>query len=230
MQQTAEEARAERIEAMGEALGSHFDALWQQLVSAKRKWGEYVTLFGTNEKRVALLNAAAPQFFNLLDSILWEDTVLHIARLTDLSNTFGQRNRTNLSIRAFPELITDARLRDALATHLKAAVDATGFARDWRNRRIAHRDLQYELDRSAKPLAFASRASVNTAFEKIEAVMNAVQLHFLDSTTHYDTPISRGGAMTLLHTLHYGVQVLNDRQERLARGDWNWEKDRLPEI
>ncbi len=210
---------------MGDELGSLFDALWQQLNFAKMKWREYVTLFGTNETRIALLNAAAPRFFGRLDSILWEDILLHIARLTDIPKTFGRPDRSNLSIRALPPLINDPSLRDRLTQHVGYAVDAAEFARDWRNRHIAHRDLQRALDRHAEPLAFASRASVNTAFEQMQSVMNEVQVHYLDSETHYDVPNSAGGATTLLHVLHYGVQKMSERRERIARGEWNREKD-----
>src|ERR1051326_2048217 len=201
MQQTAEEARTERINAMGEDLGSLFDALWQQLNFAKMKWREYVSLYGTNEKRIALLNAAAPRFFGRLDAILWEDILLHIARLTDSPSTFGRQDRANLSIRALPPLINDLSLRDTVTQRVRSAVDAAEFARDWRNRHIAHRDLQRALERDAEPLAFASRACVNGAFEKMQAVMNTIQVHYLDSETHYDVPNSSGSATSLLHEI-----------------------------
>lgn len=229
MQQTAEEARRERIAVMGESLGSQYDGLWQQLVFAKKKWGEFVCLFGTNEQRVDLLNAAAPSFFHLLQDIMWEDVVLHIARLTDKVRSFGRQTLANMSLRTLPDLV-NITARAEVEERVRAAVDATEFARDWRNRHIAHRDLQLALDRNVQPLAFASRACVNIAFEKMQEAMNTVQRHYFDSETHYDVPSSHGGAMNLLYVLHYGVQIMAERKERLARGEWNWEKDRLPKL
>jgi hypothetical protein len=209
-------------------LGRNFDALIQQLTFAKWKWGEYVTLFGTSEKRIELLNSAAPQFFNLLDGVMWEDILLHIARLTDSPTSAG---RGNLSIRSLPALIDDAALRETVSEMLCHVVNASKFARDWRNRHIAHRDLNRALDGgSAEPLAFASRASVNATFDTMESVMNVVQMHFFNSEHRYELLISRGGALTLLHTLYFGTEVMKDRQRRLGRGEWDWKKDRLPDL
>jgi hypothetical protein len=230
MHKTAEEARRERMAVMGDLLGSQFDALWQQLVLVKSKWNEFLALFGTNEKRIELLNASAPHFFGLLQTIMWEDIVLHMARLTDPPNTFGRRDRANLTVRALPELIDSIARRDEISQQLERAIQATEFARDWRNRHIAHRDLDLALERNAEPLTAATRQSVREAFEALQSVMNAVEAHYFDSETYYEVWDSPGGALNLLHHLHHGLQYAKEREKRLERGEWDPEKDSPPEI
>ena len=102
---TAEEQRQECIQQMGDTLGCQFHALWQEVAWLYSKWAEYLELFGTSPFRVELLNSAAPGFFRIVQDTLWEDTILHIARLTDRPESFG---KANLTIRRLPGLVDDA--------------------------------------------------------------------------------------------------------------------------
>src|SRR5262245_20632655 len=97
---TAEEARAHSIELMGPELGEIYAALWQEVAWIHSKWAEYVVLYGTKESRVDLLNRAAPRFARLIQDTLWEDVVLHIARLTDPPKSTGKHNLSLQSLGA----------------------------------------------------------------------------------------------------------------------------------
>jgi len=57
---TAEEARDHYTEKMGEALGTQFAALWQEIASLHVKWSEYIALFGTNPTRVQIYTHLKP--------------------------------------------------------------------------------------------------------------------------------------------------------------------------
>jgi hypothetical protein len=130
---------------MGEALGTQFYALWQEVVWLHWNWAEFVELFGTKPTRIELLNQAAPAFFRVVQDTLWEVTLLHIARLTDQSRSGGRNDRANLTIRNLPGLIHDPELKQVVSGLIETAVDKAGFCRDWRNRHIAHRDLNLAL-------------------------------------------------------------------------------------
>ena len=56
----ADEAKAEHMRLMGDELGVVYSALWQEVAWVHGNWSDFVTLFGTKESRVNLLNAAAP--------------------------------------------------------------------------------------------------------------------------------------------------------------------------
>ncbi len=133
---TALETERYYVEQMGEPLGALFYALWQEVAWLNLKWQEYIELFGKKPSRVELLNKAAPLFFRIVQDALWYDILMHIARLTDPPKS---RGKPNLTIRRLPELVGNQEL-DSLVEEAKEAAE---FCRDWRHRRIAHRDLRF---------------------------------------------------------------------------------------
>jgi hypothetical protein len=216
-EQTAGQAKSKNSAAMGAALGEIYSELWQQLCALHRKWGEYVALYGTNPQRIDLLNATAPAFFRTVQDCLWEDTLLHLARITDSPSTAGKEN---LSFRRIPSLVPDPHHCAQLKALVEKAVDATAFARDWRNRRLAHRDLMLALDRPTEPLAAASRAHVKDALSALGEVLNFLSDHYLQSTTAFEFAAepTAGGASTLLYYLRAGKNAEHQRRERLKNG------------
>lgn len=214
---TAEESKARYIDVMGTELGTQFAALWQEIVALHLKWAEYVELFGTKPTRIELLNRAAPRYFRMLQDTLWEDALLHIARTTDAPQS--GKDKPNLTIRNLPELTRDETLRTTLSALVAAAQKETEFCRDWRNRHIAHRDLNLATSHEAEPLAEASRKLVKDALRSLSDVLNAIETHYLKSKTCFNVEAGSGGAISLLHVLDDGLRAADDWLERLARGD-----------
>lgn len=223
---TAEEAEKHYIEKMGEALGTQYYALWQEVAWLHRKWAEFVELFGSKPTRIELLNQTAPTFFRMVQDVLWEETLLHIARLTDVSKTGGRDKRTNLTIRNLPELVIDPEAQQATAVLIETAVRKANFCRDWRNRHIAHRDLGLALNnKAAAPLEFASRQMVKEALGAIAEVLKYLGGYYMDSDMHFGGGPSIGGAASLLLVLDGGLRAKTARAERLGRGEFT-EEDR----
>jgi hypothetical protein len=213
---TEDEALARWIAAMGEALGTQFHALWKEAVWLHWNWDEHVELFGSKPSRVDLLNEAAPAFFRLIQDALWEVTALHIARLTDPPKSAG---RANLTIQNLPALIKDAEAKEAVVALIETAVSEARFCRDWRNRYIAHRDLDVALDRAAAPLGFASRKEVSKALRAIAKVLDYVDRRYTGSATYWKGGRSVGNALCLLQVLDAGLRARRARAERLERGE-----------
>jgi hypothetical protein len=226
---TADEAKKHYIEKMGEALGKQFAALWQEVAALHLNWKEFVELFATKSTRVDILNKAAPHFFRLAQDSLLESTLLHVARLTDASNTFGNPDKANLSIRNLPSLIDDSATKNTVTKLVDAAVKEAEFCKDWRVRRIAHRDLALALDTTAVPLASASKKQVDDTLKAIAEVLNATEKHYCGSVTLFDFAAARRGAVTLLHILNDGLVTQKKREERLHRGEIS-EEDYQKEI
>lgn len=210
------DAKEYYVSGMGEPLGTLFGALWQEVATLHHEWADYVALFGTKPSRIELLNKAAPSFFYALDGVWWEHTILHIARLTDSPKSAG---RQNLTIQCLAPLIDDSSVQQRVSHLVASAVETAAFCRDWRNRRIAHRDLEHALDGSAKPLAEGNRLKVKAALSAIVEVLNAVSLHYTDSTSAFDLPGEPGGAESLLHVIDSGVRKEAERRESLLRGE-----------
>jgi len=197
---TPEEVEQRYVGAKGEDLGRVFYQLFNECAHVHLKWRTFVTLFGTSEERVNLLNDAAGSFFGMLQAVLWEDVLLNIARLTDKPSVAGH---SVLTLRRLPDLAKDV-------SGLEGAMDTMDkkvrFVRDWRNRHLAHRNLDLALDR-AEPLEGASRQKVYEALGAIAASLNTVEGHYCDDApSAYDFGIDgRGDPDDLLRLLKIGI-------------------------
>ena len=216
---TAEETQAEYVKHMGTPLGVQFGALWQEMAWLYLKWGEYDELFGKKPSRVQLLNEAAPLFFRVIQNVLWEDTLLHIARLTDPAQSVGKGNRTNLTIQALPDLV-DASINKSIAGFVDIAVQRADFCRDWRNRHIAHRDLALALNGSANPLKPANRKKVRETLQAIGDVLNAISVYYMKSQLKFECVGVSTGAASLLYVIDDGLKADAERLDRMRRREF----------
>jgi len=224
---TAEQVEEQYIAAMGPDLGRLFYRFWNECEELHWKWGEYVTLFGTKPERIDLLNAAAGSFFVLVQDSLWKDILLHIARLTDPPKSAG---KDNLTLQRLPPIV-DETIRACVEKLLQTFLAKCELARDWRNRRIAHRDLHLAQKDGAKPLKTASRQEVREALDSIAALLNLVQSHYCrSSTTRYGFIRPPGNAEKLLYVLRDGLEADARRRERLKSGNREPEDVKRPPV
>jgi len=210
---TAEEVEQQFLVAMGPQLGALFYRLWNECVWLHWRWSEYLILYGTKAESVELLNKAAPSFFRVVQDSLWETVLLHICRMTDPTES---TRRPNLTLQALPPLVA-TEIRPRVESLVQQALDRCTFARDWRNRRIAHRDLALALGQSALPLVSASRQSVRAALESIVSTLNAVDDHYRNANTAYDAVPPAGNAEALLYVLQDGLDAEAERERALRR-------------
>lgn len=215
-ERTAAEAKAANIALMGESLGAVYSELWQEVVWIHSNWAHYVELFGTSPQRIELLNKAAPSFFRTVQDTLFEAVLLHLARLTDSAKSVG---KDNLSLQQLVALAADGPIGEQLAAVTLRAIAASEFARDWRNRKLAHRDLNLALDQHVDPLASASRLAVKEALVAIIEVLNAVSSHYSDSTTAFDLP-GDSDSVSLLYVVRDGLRSKEQKLARLRSGDY----------
>lgn len=215
-ERTASQARQSNIELMGSELGSVYSDLWQQVAWLHVKWREFTALYGSKPERIQVLNESAPAFFRLLQETLWEDVLLHIARLTDPAQV---RGKANLSVQRLPQLISDGDVSASVSSSVALAVDAARFCRDWRNRHIAHRDLNLALGRGATPLEVATRSKVQQALTALADVLNAVAKPYLDTTTRFDLGPNPGDAESLIYVIDAGLRAEAERSKRLKSGE-----------
>lgn len=211
---STDEIREESIAKMGEVLGSIRYELNKQVVLLHIRWKSYRELFGTSHETIALLNSTAPAFFYDLERVMWEDVLLHLCRVTDAPES--GKNKSNLTIQQLPPLVSDLSLRGRLGQLVEVAKAKREFARDWRNRRLAHTALPPGPGEVAKPLATASRQHVEDALAALRAVMNCVESHYLGCPVGYEHAIEPlGGAASLLACLQRGREA-RDQQFRDA--------------
>lgn len=216
---TPEEAQKRNIEKMGEDLGTLYSLLWQELARLHQVWEEYIVLFGTNQERFDIMNKSAPHFFNIAQQAFWEKIILGVARITDRPKTFG---KSNASMAGLGMLLEDKQLANKFREAMENVEKETGFCRDWRNRIIAHKDLQHQIDGTLKPLLPASRLGIKNALKSLSKALNVVSLHYLDSTTMFDLMgASPGGSFSLLAVLDDGNKVEEEMSNKIKNSNYN---------
>jgi hypothetical protein len=201
-----DEIQADYIASMGRELGSAFFPLHRKLIELHILWQQYMQLYGASAETVLLLNRSAGLFFRVVQDELWDSVLLGISRLTDPPSSSG---RKNLTIQSLPPLIDEAHLRTEIQALCSASVEQAAFAREHRNRRIAHQDHSYATDRTSHPLNGISRALVENMLDSLRKVMNRLDLHFRDSTMLYERFIDESGARLLISKLSKFEQLLS---------------------
>lgn len=182
---------------MGAELGECFYEIWQEVARLHSKWAEYKYLYGDSEERIALLNTSASSFFKIVQDMFWESTMVQLCRLTDPPKSYGKRN---LTVQLFSDLVEDA-IKSETDILVVEAKQSTKFCRDWRNRRIAHRDLSLYTDEACDPLEKASVRKVNEAMLAIVKVINKLEDHYENKSTYFDTGNPIAGATSLIYIL-----------------------------
>jgi hypothetical protein len=191
---------------MGPELGTIYAHLWKECVWLFWKWDDYVVIYGTSPERLGNLNSAAPAFFYQLQCTLWEDVLLHISRMTDRPKTYGKKE--NLTLKRLPDLV-DTGIRADVESLIASADQKCEFAHDWRNRRIAHRDLALAAKENATPLHEASRQNVREALASIAAVLNRVGRHHGDEDVPYHMFQKSRSARALVYVIEEGLKALD---------------------
>ena len=222
---SGEQVRERNIVAMGSELGELFTLLSTELTWLYWRWTQYVQLYADKPSRLEILNASAPTFFWIIQQTLWLETILGISRLAGPEAT-GKKQ--NLSVRRLLPLIADAGVRTDGQRLLVEVTSNSAFAMDWRNRHIAHRDLDLSLGRHVSALAPASKEGVDAALDSLAALLNRIERHHLNSTTAYRHSSITEDAENLLYVLRDGLRREQIRTERLESGEYrpeDWDDD-----
>jgi hypothetical protein len=148
--------------------------------------------------------------------------------LTDKTG-FGKKEK--LTVQSLPALISDETFRAEVRYLVGEAVKATAFARDWRDRHIAHRNLSLALKKGAKPLTPASRKDIHNALRAVCGVVERMHAFYFDNPELCLELIAEsraGEAVSLLYILRDGLEVEEERQQRIRRGEMMPEDLRKP--
>lgn len=179
--QTAEEVKQEYIEKLGLEFGNFFDKIRYEVILLHFKWSEFEELY-SQEDRVELMNKIAPNFYFYLQNLLLDDVILGITRLTEPKT--DKQGNTRLTLWTLVNF-TNPPLKGELSKLLKKIKEEASFSYDRRNRKIAHFDQDLALNEHAEPLEIASRDRINGVMDSIAELMNLVERHYMDATTHY---------------------------------------------
>jgi len=192
------------LQRLGLPLGPIYNALYNEVVWLHAKWQQYRILFVESQERLDLLNGTAGFFFSVIQKVLWEDILLHIALLTDRPQSSGKDNLTLLQL--IPALQASP-IATEIETLVKQAEKHAEFARDLRNRHLAHRDLHLATNDQATPLSEVSRENIEHALGAMRAVLNKMESHFWQSEVLFTRFLAPDDAESLVYYLKVGLDA-----------------------
>lgn len=213
---SAEQVLEKCIRDMGPKLGPVYHELSNEVAWLHAKWNQYRQLYGHSEERVDLLNRAGGHFFRIVQDALWDNVILHIARLTD---PIKSGRRDNLTLLRLPEVIPNASLKKEVKALIDTALSSSSFARDWRHRSLAHIDLELALRTGANPLPGISREQVENTLLAFRSVLNKLDDMYWQSETAYEYFDAGGGeGDDVIYFIRAGLKAEDARMERLRQG------------
>ena len=198
---TPNELKEEHIRILGVELGTQYNFLYNEIVTTQTLYNEFSFLYIESDKRMNVMNETAPFFFFLLQKVFWEYILLGISRVTDPPKSGSKKN---ITIRSFPTLITDMQIQPEIIKNVDEIINDSEFCRYWRNKWISHLDYSYNLEKEDKPGMEATPLKVKNLLNKIQNLMNLIQVNFFHSTVAYDIPLSARGSNSLLYFLEKG--------------------------
>lgn len=213
--QTFEEISCENELKLGPELGPLFTQLCQEIYWLQSIWNEFQELFAKSGKRVDILNESGSFFFYIVQTTMWNDILLRIRRVTDPKKSAG---KDNLTVMRLADLCPDDSLKAKIADLANKADQASQFAKVWRNRKIAHADLELSLGRSAVPLPTVKYEEVSNAITAIHDILNTISCELLGTEMLNEPIIGAEGAEAVLYVLRDGLDAQQSFRERMRNG------------
>lgn len=206
---TEDQMLAGYVQVMGNHLGARFFEIEQDVDWLKLKWSVFNDTFKKGPEQIAMLNNVASNFFYILRRLLFEDAMLNLCRLTDPAKTFGRHE--NLTIMNLSDAVSDSGLKasvDAAASQARTQCD---FARQWRDKRLAHTDLHVFRNGSVT-LPNVDANSIETAISSISATLNQIRIHYKLPPTAFlsSDPF---GASSVMYYLQRGLEAVEKEED-----------------
>jgi hypothetical protein len=211
---------------MGPDLGKIFSALGNELSTLSAIYDDCIFLFGDgNEDRLALLNDAAPAFFGRTQMTFERELMFGICRITDPVKSMG---KDNLTVHRLEELVSPLKPGsvDELKAKVLASKGASEFAKDWRNRWLAHRALDLAISApTATPLEISTFFKIDIVLTALDGVLQTVDKAFGGNGNGYRhiSGSTFGGSGSLIRILKIGAHAKQMATARFESGNANEE-------
>ena len=220
---TSQDLKNQHNNVFGPRLGPLYHDLYSEVCHVHEKWAIYCALFDKSDERIDILNEVSPYFFWTVQNSLLEDIILHLSRLTDPA---AQSGRSNLSLFALPDAINDPRF-DSIKSEISQLVEdakaKTDNFREWRNKRIAHRDLTLALNQS-ESLPSVQKKDIEKALSSIGKVLANLRDGYCGTSTVYEwTPINSN---VCVEELVYYLSFATWMEKR--RKAWSYDGSPMP--
>lgn len=197
--------------------------LFNQVSHVHVQWKIFRQLYVSDPETIGLLKWSANGFFGVVQHTLASEILLTISRLTDAKQTgSGKHARDNLSLDRLIDRIDEQQfpdLKDEMSKRLVAARHACAFARDVRNKLLAHNDLATSLRGRAAVTSQTTTTNIDAALRSIADVLNAIPGHFDNSGVAYTVASMSTDGNTLLNRLRVAKTYLESLADQLSASE-----------
>jgi len=211
------EANVNRHAKMSANSAVLFEQIWQEVARLHSQWEIFSQLYAESAEQVKFLDRMAPGFFGIVQEAMLNNIFLSFSRLTDNTKT-GRKE--NLSFNRFIESI-DSSKEPKFAEILRKALESLRTEckpfRDWRNRKIAHKDLSTALQYHPQPLPSINKEMIEKVLRLMRELLNTFQKHFEDAETAFEHVVSRGDGKTIIFYLQQAEKYEAQNKEELMR-------------
>lgn len=165
------------------------------------------------------MNKAASVFFHRVQITFDRKLILGIWRIAGPAKSAG---KSNLTVHVLEPLL-EAKLPGEgpnLSTLIDAVKRAASFTKDWRNRWLAHRDLDLSIGSpTVMSVSDATLGRINGALTAVDDVLKSVDRSCKGNSAGFRRIIGDCGSKSLIRVIDEGLRAREQRMARLQAGD-----------
>jgi hypothetical protein len=169
---------------------SHISEVFEKLkieVTWLHVWGKiYRQLFAHSGKRIDLLNECASTFFYLIQETLINEVQVYICKLTDHACTGRNENLSFEQLQRRVEEHGEIQLSADLQNLLDELYDKSQDFRTWRNKRLAHLDINTVMQSNINVMPEISHQMIEEALRLLRKYMNTIDGYYSHLETDYE--------------------------------------------
>lgn len=211
---TAEDIRQRVIDRLGSEFGDYFFHLDQSVIGLVSLWDLYRSLFGTNKERVDLLNQASGYVTRAIQDSLHERIILGVCQISD---PYDSRGRKNVTVLGLPKFLPEPEHCIAMVPMIDAVKASTSFARDLRNKMIAHSDL--EAVTGSYAVDYSTRERIVAAIQSIIVPLRYVHVEYFGTSQLYHAIHPLPDAVGFLRCIYIGAKRLEEKRKYYLKSE-----------
>jgi len=200
------------------------EQLKNDLIWCRHFYNQYQKLFSMGAKRIELLNEIAPSFFRDIQRLLWDELIVSVSKLTD---PYRQGKNKNLSLGILIQLAEEYKWefgKELIAT-VDAAHEAASIIREWRRKKVAHRDLKTALSKGAQ-LENLDMPQIDKVLSLAGDAINLVYFHLTDSSWYWNK-ISPQDADALVYSLKMAATYKEIKSKDILKFAEEWKNSKF---
>lgn len=208
-------------------IAQSYDVLKTEVTWLHGRWICYCQLFASSPKRIEMLNECASTFFFIIEDVLRDEVLISLSKLTDPAATGKNENLSLGHLQMQLDKHGDQALSARNKLTLKNLHDQCSPFREWRNKHLAHLDLQTAMKTSPTPLPGVSREMIDNALSTLRDYLNAIEQHYDNSECEYQNVVMSDDGDALIETIRDGlryeelVQEGSISHDDFGKGKWH---------